>query len=119
MYYIGFNFEDRKFYITEVEEKAVSFTHKVNGKVECTRFKTRSTDTSKVILRIFNDYQLDEELRAYSPTDQLCGKIGKCKTCGRPFFMYATEMDFFDEKGLPLPRRCYFCRAHRKAGENK
>lgn len=37
-----------------------------------------------------------------------------CKDCGSKFFMSFSEVDFFRNKGLHLPKRCRKCRELRK-----
>ena len=37
-----------------------------------------------------------------------------CKDCGNTFFMDFSEVEFFRNKGLYLPKRCPKCRAKRK-----
>ena len=37
------------------------------------------------------------------------------KKCGKPFTIPAGEQRFFNERQLPLPKRCPSCRAARKA----
>lgn len=37
-----------------------------------------------------------------------------CRDCGEPFFMYKSEVEFFESKNLPLPKRCKGCREKRK-----
>lgn len=37
-----------------------------------------------------------------------------CKDCGDNFYMLRREVEFFENKGLQLPKRCKACRAKRK-----
>jgi hypothetical protein len=45
--------------------------------------------------------------------------IGVCKECGEQFFMNHGEVEFFESRELPLPKRCPECRAQRKAAKHK
>ncbi len=42
-----------------------------------------------------------------------------CKDCGRPFTLTASNIDFYEKKGLHLPKRCEPCRAFRNACSTK
>ncbi len=42
----------------------------------------------------------------------------KCKECGDPFTLKQEELDWFDKKGFPHPKRCESCRAKRRAQEH-
>lgn len=37
-----------------------------------------------------------------------------CKECGKIFILKDTEIDWFKEKGFPIPKRCKHCRDKRK-----
>lgn len=37
-----------------------------------------------------------------------------CKECGKLFILKDTEIDWFKEKGFPIPKRCKYCRDKRK-----
>lgn len=43
----------------------------------------------------------------------------KCRECGREFFIYKSEMESYNEKGLMLPKRCKSCRLSRRSTEDK
>lgn len=43
-------------------------------------------------------------------------RIGKCVDCKNEFYMMKGEVDFFEEKGFQLPKRCKSCRNKRKNG---
>ena len=38
----------------------------------------------------------------------------KCKDCGRIFYLMHSEVEFFKDKGLHVPKRCDECRDKRK-----
>lgn len=40
----------------------------------------------------------------------------KCKDCGNDFYMMHSEVMFYQDKQLNLPKRCKECRAKRKGG---
>lgn len=44
---------------------------------------------------------------------------GRCKDCHKEFTISYNEVEFFEHKGLPLPKRCKCCRDARKAGGAK
>jgi hypothetical protein len=37
-----------------------------------------------------------------------------CKDCGQEFYLMINEVDFYQQKGFELPRRCPKCRAKRR-----
>lgn len=115
MYYLGFDFDEKKFCVTTDEKKAVSFTVAVKSKVITTNVSTPFSESVDIFVREFNKLSLTDDMIHYT-NDKVTLKISKCKKCGRPFVTYDTEIDFFEKKGLPLPRRCYDCRQHRKVG---
>jgi hypothetical protein len=41
----------------------------------------------------------------------------KCKQCGGPFDLSDAEKEFYENKGLSLPKRCKDCRAKNKASK--
>ena len=43
----------------------------------------------------------------------------KCKDCGEEFYMDFNEVDFYQRKGLNLPKRCKACREKRKNNTTK
>ena len=44
---------------------------------------------------------------------EMNGEIA-CKDCGQPFTLGASEIAFFERRGLSVPRRCRECRAYRR-----
>lgn len=38
----------------------------------------------------------------------------KCQDCGETFFFTEKDQKFYQEKGFPLPKRCYSCRQVKK-----
>ena len=38
----------------------------------------------------------------------------KCQDCGETFFFTEKDQKFYQEKGVPLPKRCYSCRQAKK-----
>lgn len=38
-----------------------------------------------------------------------------CKECGNEFTITVSEQEFYESKGLALPKRCHDCRKARKA----
>ena len=38
----------------------------------------------------------------------------KCQDCGEPFIFTEKDQKFYEEKGFPPPKRCYFWRKTRK-----
>ena len=40
----------------------------------------------------------------------------KCKDCGEEFYLTYSEMNFYSDRGLALPKRCKQCRDKRKKG---
>lgn len=38
----------------------------------------------------------------------------KCQDCGEEFTFTEKDQAFYQEKGFPNPKRCYFCRKARK-----
>ena len=38
-----------------------------------------------------------------------------CMSCGSTYFLDAGELVFFDQKHIPLPKRCVNCRELRKS----
>jgi hypothetical protein len=45
--------------------------------------------------------------------------VRTCRDCGEIFYIYKSEKEFYDEKGLALPKRCKSCRCKRKNIERK
>lgn len=43
----------------------------------------------------------------------------ECKDCGKEFYMQHSEVQFYQDKELNLPKRCKECRAKRKGGTHK
>ena len=38
-----------------------------------------------------------------------------CKTCGKYFWIDADEKEWFAERKLSIPKRCWYCRRHKKS----
>lgn len=44
---------------------------------------------------------------------------GKCKECGKSFYVRGKEADWLKENGLEMPKRCFECRSFRKIQKQK
>ena len=33
-----------------------------------------------------------------------------CKTCGREFYIKDSDMEFYVQRGLDIPKNCFYCR---------
>lgn len=40
-----------------------------------------------------------------------------CKQCGSNFYITDKDQNFFNEKGLELPKRCFTCRKQNKRAQ--
>lgn len=76
----------------------------------------------------YNMYKPVETIREFESQrfDVICASEGigrwhkhKCKDCGKEFYMYFKEVQFFKRKELNLPKRCKACRDKRKNNSAK
>lgn len=42
-----------------------------------------------------------------------------CKECGKPFYVRGGEAQWFKDKGLEMPKRCYECRSFNRIQKKK
>ena len=76
----------------------------------------------------FGSTFMEEEKREYASTlmakdipdqikdveDSILKEVIECEECGKGFKLIDMELRFYRQKNLPVPRRCPFCRIHKK-----
>lgn len=62
--------------------------------------------------------ELDNKIRkAFAGQGPMIRRI--CMDCHKEFYIYISEMCFFEDKGLALPKRCKDCRKKKYAEKNQ
>ena len=60
----------------------------------------------------FRDFQTVIE-NAYNSKSPFIQR--NCRDCGEKFFIYKSELEFYESRGLSLPKRCKSCRIKNKS----
>ena len=63
-----------------------------------------------------NQYRVDIELALQNIQPWI---TRKCKDCGESFSIFFSEVEYFTNKDMQLPKRCKSCRKNRKDAANK
>jgi hypothetical protein len=68
-----------------------------------------------------DDDQKEYQPATYSPPDRVdeaedsvCNETLACEHCGRNYRIIKQELKFYRQKGIPLPKSCFYCRHERR-----
>ncbi len=85
-----YNINTKKFECENVPSEVGDYTP------DGTIFWSESYESALAAINNHNEHSLDE--------------IFVCKNCNQPFFLTKDEQEWFIDRGLNLPKRCYCCR---------